>query len=264
MRSSEAKKEFMKIMRQFHRHQPWRVFSDFCEMSALSLLNVLPRCEQIEQQYLKVAGGYEKEEIEYFPKLLSLVVEALEHEYRDFLGEVFQDLELSNHWKGQYFTPFDVCKAIARMNLDFMKETIESKGFVTVMEPACGAGAMIIGLCEALYDAEINYQEHVHVFAVDVDPTAAYMCYIQLTLLHVPAIVYVGNSLSLEMRKELPTFAHHCGFWGNKIRRGHLLGYEPDSDDRPEIETIKRTELPIKADVILEPVQLDLFKEETA
>src|SRR5579863_8704513 len=43
-----------------------------------------------------------------------------------------------------------------------------------------------------------HYQKHLHVTAVDVDPKCVHMTYLQLSLLHVPAIVVHGNSLSLE------------------------------------------------------------------
>lgn len=57
---------------------------------------------------------------------------------------------------------------------------------------------------------------------VDVDQTAAYMAYIQLTLLHIPATVVVGNSLTLEVRETYYTPAHILGFWGSKLKRGRV------------------------------------------
>ena len=52
-----------------------------------------------------------------------------------------------------------------------------------------------------MQDAEINYQQHLHVTAVDVDSRAAHMAYVQLALLNVPAVVIVGNTLTLEERE---------------------------------------------------------------
>lgn len=43
----------------------------------------------------------------------------------------------------------------------------------------------------------VNYQQ-THVTAVGVDIRAVHMAYLQLSLLHVPAIIIHGNSLSLE------------------------------------------------------------------
>ncbi len=44
-------------------------------------------------------------------KCFAIVVEALERNpEQDFLGELYMELELGNHWKGQFFTPYCVCK----------------------------------------------------------------------------------------------------------------------------------------------------------
>jgi hypothetical protein len=78
------------------------------------------------------------------------------------------------------------------------------------MEPAVG-GAMVIACAQALQDMGINYQQHMHVTAVDVDERVAHMAYVQFSLLHIPAIVVVGNSLSLDVRGVWYTPAQHPG-----------------------------------------------------
>ncbi|MGP0897066.1 SAM-dependent DNA methyltransferase, partial [Serratia sp. CY83726] len=40
---------------------------------------------------------------------------------------------------------------------------------------------------------------------VDIDPVAARMCYIQLSLLGIPARVVIGNSLTLKYQREMYT-----------------------------------------------------------
>ena len=77
----------------------------------------------------------------------------------------------------------------------------------------------MIAHAHAMRDAGVNYQQHMHAVAVDVDLVAVHMAYIQLSLLHVPAIVVHGNSLSLEVWSEWPTPAHVLGFWDSKLRR---------------------------------------------
>jgi hypothetical protein len=36
----------------------------------------------------------------------------------DFLGELIMELELSSHWKSQFFTPYTLCELMARMTAD--------------------------------------------------------------------------------------------------------------------------------------------------
>jgi hypothetical protein len=103
-----------------------------------------------------------------------------------------------------------------------VKAIIEREGFVSLMEPAVG-GAMVIACAQALQDMGINYQQHMHVTAVDVDERVAHMAYVQFSLLHIPAIVVVGNSLSLDVRGVWYTPAHILGGWSQR-RRNRIGG----------------------------------------
>lgn len=232
-------KEFVKLIERLsYGHQIWRVFSDFCEMAALSFSNAILKNAEREERYLRIIGRYSKEEAQQFPKLLGLTAMGLEDWDCDFLGEVFMGLELGNHWKGQFFTPFHLCRMMADMQAGDVAEIIARRGFVTGNDPCCGGGAMLIGLARALRDRGINPQQHLHVTATDVDATAAHMCYVQLCWLHIPAVVIVGNSLSLEVTEAFYTPAHHLGFWDYKLKRGHLLGYEPKDPAYAESEPV--------------------------
>lgn len=212
--------EFEKLFRGLcHRLDPWRVFSDFVEMSAIALSNSMLVNEDREKRYLAIAKEYTRADLDVFPKLLAITAEALEDIDCDFLGEMFMSLELSNHWKGQFFTPFTICKSMSEMTIEeSMEDKIKRDGFITVMEPACGAGATVIAIMKTLKDRGVNYQQSVHVTAIDVDATAALMCYVQLSLLYVPAIVFIGNTLSMEMRSAWRTIAHDLGFWEWRLK----------------------------------------------
>jgi hypothetical protein len=234
MKQSPAHKEFEKIVRQLaNRHHVWRVFGDFCEMAAISFSNSLFKDQGREKRYLEIIGAYEPDEVKIFPALLALTAQGLEGLDCDFLGEIFMQMELSSHWHGQFFTPFHLCQVIGGMAGRDCQEMLKRRGFITVSEPACGAGAMIIGMAAALREQNVNYQREIHVTAVDVDATAAYMCYVQLSLLHIPAVVYVGNTINMEMRSAWYTPAHHLGFWDTKLRRGYALGSEMDTGEPP-------------------------------
>lgn len=95
---------------------------------------------------------------------------------------------------------------------------------------------MVIGFALALMDRKINYQQAMHATCVDLDNTAAHMAYIQLSLMHIPALVLVGNSLSLEMRESWYTPAHIMGFWDQKQARGYALGSKADQANQPKPE----------------------------
>lgn len=243
---AEFKKTFSTLM---NRHQGHRAFSDFCEMSATAYSNAIFVDPEREARYLKIVEAYDKEEIDAMVKLLATTVLALEDDPMDFLGEMFMALEMSNAWHGQFFTPMSISKAMAAMTIDGIGEKIKEQGFVTLCEPACGAGSTIIGMCAAMKDAGMNYQQDMHVTAIDLDPTAAHMCFIQLSLLHVPALVYVGNTLSLKMQSVWATPAHLMGFWDFKLKR--LIG----THDKEEVFKVAARE---KADGKAEQLGLAL------
>lgn len=201
------------------RHRRHEVFRDFCELSALAISNSvdLSQFDAREARYLEIVGRYEREEVERFPQMLAHLIESLEGGMHDAMGSLFMSLELGDHWKGQYFTPYEVSRMMAMMTLTDAPAQIERKGFITVCEPACGAGAMVIACAHALHDQKINYQQAMHVTTIDIDPTAVHMAYIQFSLLHIPAIVIHGNALTVEEWGHFVTPAHVLGRWDWKL-----------------------------------------------
>lgn len=215
--------ECAKLLRaNAQRHSLHRVFSDFCEMSAIAISNAVDRLqfEAREAHYLQIAGAYEKDELQRFAHMLGCVTLSLEAQRSDFLGRLFMSLELGNHFAGQFFTPFEVSSLMARMSLhDLSPESVaERGGFITLCDPACGAGGMCIAFADVMAERGVNYQACAHVTAVDIDATAVHMAYIQLSLLHLPAIVVHGNSLSLEVRGHWATPAHVLGGWDRRLQ----------------------------------------------
>lgn len=212
----------------------WQVFADFCELGAIALANQFAFDDERESRYLSIIAKYEDlddrlalaEMLGCVGAAMKGVIEAGCSDRKaafptcDFLGHLFMHLELSNHWKGQFFTPWPVCEAMARITYgrEELQSHITSDGFVTVLEPACGAGAMVIALARVMLEYGFSANDHMHVVAVDNDPTAAHMCFIQLSLLGVPAEVYVGDSLSCEMRSVFYTPAHIRGGWSLRLQ----------------------------------------------
>lgn len=207
-----------------YRQDLYALFSDCVEATAIAISNSVDRPQYAarEKRYLDIVGRYDRPVVDSFPKILAEIVNALETAPGDVLGAAFGELELLNAARGQFFTPYTVCQFMAQATLgtgEDAKALINRNGFVRALEPACGAGAMVIALAEAMRAQGINYQRHLHVTAVDIDPRAVHMAYIQLSLLHVPAILIVGNSLSLEMRETWFTPAHVLGGWGQRLAR---------------------------------------------
>ena len=71
------------------------------------------------------------------------------------------EMDLGNKWKGQFFTPMAIAELMAEVSIDHIKETIEKDGYITVNEPAAGAGAMVIALANVLKKHGYNYQKQM-------------------------------------------------------------------------------------------------------
>lgn len=83
---------------------------------------------------------------------------------------------------------------------------------------------MVIAAAAAMHDEGIEYQRRLHVTAIDVDQTAAHMAYIQLTLLHIPAIVIRGNALLPDnTRSTWVTLAHIMGGWDRRLTKAQAV-----------------------------------------
>ena len=198
---TDAQKPFGKLFDQAcARHNAWEIWESFVTMSAISISNVVDKdhAEQRAQEYLRIAKKYSSDELDCLGGMLAELTKQLEMEpYQDFLGDIYLRLEMNDHWKGQFFTPYNVCRMTAEMVCgDDIRNISEQGKWTVVNDPACGAGAMLIAFAEACKKREVNYQTSVLFVGQDIDPIVGYMCYLQLSLLGCPGYVVIGDSLA--------------------------------------------------------------------
>ena len=204
---SQSDQPFIKLYRELtYRWTPWEVWQDFVTMYACAISDAVDKShfDEREAMYLKRIQKYSKKEQELFPQLAVEVVLALEkNPEQDFLGKIFMELNLSNDSGGQFFTPYNVCRMMAEMTVGDVVAHVEKHGYITINDPACGAGATLIAAVHAaakpLSEAGFNWQNHVLVTAQDIDYTVALMCYIQLSLLGTAAYIKIGNTFTEPM-----------------------------------------------------------------
>lgn len=193
-------KEFLDIFRELcYSRQPWEVWADVITVMACSLANAVDktskRNEKREKGYadcIKRLKGVDKP-----AQLFAIVVNALEvNPDQDFLGKLYMTLEFGNHWKGQFFTPYNVSRAMAEMIMGDCQAQIDKQGWVSICDPCVGGGAMMIAAANTLRRQKVNYQNHVLFAGQDIDSIVAMMAYIQISLLGCPGYIIIGNSLT--------------------------------------------------------------------
>lgn len=265
-------KEFIKIMSSVsNRFHTWEIWSDFITLVAITLSNSIDKVhfELREKEYLNIINKYTKQEQEKFPELFRHLIMAMERDKeQDFLGEMYMALELGNHWKGQFFTPYNICKMMAQMHCGKLSDQIEKDGTMSVCDCCCGAGAMLIAFANAaeadLSDTKYNWQNHILFAAQDIDRVAGLMCYIQLSLIGCAGYVKIGNSLTSPMTQGEADYnltVPESDYWYTPMyfsdvwhyrRIWHLIGRLANSSATEEKKTDTATENSSKTDYSLE------------
>jgi len=194
----DRRKNIIKIVEKLaYRYGRHTVWDDWIYMSAASMSQAMDFRQGREDEYLRRINSYDKEYHTLFAEMLGELAFAYEEEcFGDILGDIYSSLELTNKKNGQFFTPYHVCKMMAAMQTskEHLPVEIQNKGYITVNDPCCGAGAMLIAFAEQCLECGINYQQSVLFVAQDIDPVAARMCYVQMSQLGMPGYVIIGNT----------------------------------------------------------------------
>jgi hypothetical protein len=194
----EHRIELMKLINKFqHKFNDWQVWDDLMYFCAAALSQPCQFVQKREDEYLRRIKRYPTDLIELFPQMFAEIVLAFEQEgFADVLGELYMMLNLGNHWRGQYFTPYDVALMMTKMSGDNPVNEIKEKGYISVNDSSCGSGVLLIAAAQNYFENKINYQQNVLFFGQDVDAVVARMCFIQLSLLGCPGYVIIGNSFT--------------------------------------------------------------------
>lgn len=240
---AEFVRTFNRIARHKHRYE---VFRDFVTMSAITIHNAVNKDDTLEAEYLQIAGKYPREELLLFCELFGSFVLLLDSEPRDVLGELYMSLDLGNAGTGQYFTPSDVSELMAQISYGESLGKL-STSFVTVSEPTCGAGGMILAFAKILIANGHDPAQTMWAQCQDIDRLAALMCYIQLSLWNIPALVIVGNTLTLERKEVFYTPQHYLGRWSVKLQMREAQEVENDELNHMQNTGIQHASENIKA-----------------
>lgn len=194
--------EIIKIITNMSgKYAPTLIFDDFVKMVAISLSNSTDIIhnkvwENRESQYKTIVSKYTKEEFQNLVKILTLLVNLFNERIYDYLGYIYMKCEMGNSRTGQFFTPFNLSELTAKLSIDNIEKIKQTNDIITLNEPACGGGGLILAYLKILKDNNINYQKRVKIIAQDLDFRSVYMTYIQLSLVGARAKVVQGDTLT--------------------------------------------------------------------
>ena len=193
MRAESQSSDFRKILSRISQsHDTQRVFEGFTRLAACALA-----AQTREAEYLKEAKRWQKPDLELFAEALGALVSEMEtRPFEDLIGGHYMEFALSHkaqQWNGEFHTPKTICDMMATMLFD--PESLPTEGPITVCEPACGAGAIILSVGEA---CSPEVRRRLRVTDIDISRTACDMAFINTTLWGIPTRIIHGNSLSNE------------------------------------------------------------------
>ena len=207
-------KEIIKDLEFFrYKHHLVNVLQDCFEMYAIALSNQVDayRNKEREEEYLRVVGKYNKDEINVIASIFGKIIMLCQNpdgEFADYLGQIYMETETNSKEHGQFFTPYSVSQLMAKL-------TVENKDLsqdvILLNEPTCGSGGTIIALIEELKNRGIDISKRVLVVAQDIDSRCVNMAYIQFALMGIPAIIMKGDTLSYKFTDywRTPAYLHN-------------------------------------------------------
>lgn len=214
----------------------YEIVSDFFELSAIAIRNTVdlrPTLRQkYEERYLQTAKHYKPEQLQKFGQALAIfqneIAKAMDGNaaFADWAGEIYMESKTSNSNLGQFFTPYHVSKVIALCGLDISgikaKLAADPDNIITIHEPTCGGGGLIVAAIEELHRQKINYTWNVFVDCGDIDARCVHMTYLVLSLLGVPAVVRKGDALMLEYTEDwfTPAYIFAYSHFAKRIAKG--------------------------------------------
>ncbi|RDH41348.1 N-6 DNA methylase [Zooshikella ganghwensis] len=164
------------------------------------------------------------------------------HPFNDILGVLYQ--EISNNYNrkgmGQYFTPFPVAEMMANMqfSLDELKVVAQQRGEVSILEPTCGSGVMLLAWMSIVQAEAPELIRYLSLTAIDLDRICTKMCAVQImahVLIHQCDIkglqVIHGDSLRCEVKQVIVNYENPA-FVSDDVR---ILDTSESLDDKPSV-----------------------------
>lgn len=170
------------------------VFSDFCRMVACSLA-----MQTREDEYLEVIRPYSQAHFRDLSEAMALLILEMEsHPFSDRLGESYLEIAAhsSKQTRGEFYTPQAISRLMARVSID-ADAIIATNEPIRILEPACGAGAMVLAIAERFAPGHVDL---LRVTCQDINPVATDITLINTSLWGIPAEVILGNALDRTTR----------------------------------------------------------------
>lgn len=173
------------------------VFRDWLDIMVYAL-------QRDDDNYLKIVHRYRNDkpqgqrEIDHFANAFGLLMKHMEATNEEVLGDIYMQWNISNKYKGQFFTPKQVAHLMAVLN--------PVSG--SVYDPTCGAGIMLVESLKTMTNEQLDKAIFV---GQDLDHACVSMTALNLLFFNVNGYVVQGNTLMLECNQVYQTKRSYIG-----------------------------------------------------
>ena len=165
------------------------------------------RAPERQTTYENIMGKYDPNGKVLLQDLISRIISLLSKQifsnvgFDDYLGRLFMLSNTNSKWAGQFFTPYSVSKLCSTITIGAadVDGCIKADDVLTLNEPTCGSGGMILAAADVLYNQyRFNISRNLLAVCADIDARCVHMAYLQLSLAGIPAIIYHQDTLSMK------------------------------------------------------------------
>lgn len=222
--TKEVLKHLEKLTSRGNSH--YKVFEDFLNLAVYAFTGN-------NEKYMEVVGRYNNlyeagnRDIDHFANALGELMLQMSKTDEELLGEIYMQWNTSNKFMGQFFTPNNVAKLMAGI----------TKPSGMVLDPACGAGIMLV---EANRAMRLEDRRNAFFVGQDIDDTCVKMCALNMLFFNMNGYAIQGDSLALQYNYGYRTFNT---FAGGEIR-------EMTEDELCRIRPIVEKEIVLRQGVL--------------
>ena len=204
-------------------YSSYSVFDDWLDLMLYALQRDDPHYLEIVRKY-KNDLPQDKREIDYFCKAFALLQIEMQKTSEDVLGQVYMEWNMSNKYRGQFFTP----KHVASM----MAQCLAPTGG-NILDPCCGSGVMLVEAIKTMTNGQLD---NACFCGQDIDLTCVKMCALNLLFFNASGYVVWGDTLLMQCNKVYQT---RRSYLGGSIRE--LIGEQFESFKQNYSSMVKRT-----------------------
>jgi hypothetical protein len=187
-----AVERFTRAVRSVTARQPGEVFADFVQFSAYELANINNSCPSRRERMGEICGHYSESDGAIFREMREAFDEGVSLE-RDFLADAFRNLDLEPHSPWLHPDSWMTATEDAQLTLSAvdLDENIRKYGCFRIISKDPKSGSRVLAIAQMMLARGHDPQRYLHATQREWTPIFAYMCYLQLATLGIPAVVSI-------------------------------------------------------------------------